>query len=183
MDSCSATRAAGSGSPAGRSPRSFARGKGGGLATIWGSPDSRRRQSAGSGSLTRSLGASTRSNARSTRSPPSRRTCSRRSTPPTPSPFASSTKRRRSSSCSLLPRLTGPGPIKRRCHSALGGRLLTAETPLRRRLDEGLVRAHLAVSVRSADRSPVEGAVMLGSSDDPGRYGSLVHRWRQEVVV
>ena len=29
---------------------------------------------------------------------------------------------------------------------ALGGRLLTDETPLRRRLDEGLARAHLAVS-------------------------------------
>ena len=66
---------------------------------------------------------------------------------------------------------------------ALGGRLLTEGTPLRRRLDEGLARAHLAVSARTADRSPVEGAVMLGLRDNPGRYGGLVHRWRQEVAV
>jgi glucosamine kinase len=66
---------------------------------------------------------------------------------------------------------------------ALGGRLLADGTPLRRRLDDGLARAHLAVSARTADRSPVEGAVMLGQSDHPGRYGHLVHRWRQEVKV
>lgn len=66
---------------------------------------------------------------------------------------------------------------------ALGGRLLTDGTPLRRRLDEGLGRAHLAVSPRTADHSPVEGAVMLGLSDHPGRYSSLVHRWRQGVAA
>jgi glucosamine kinase len=66
---------------------------------------------------------------------------------------------------------------------ALGGRLLTEGTPLRRRLDEGLARAHLEVSPRTADRSPVEGAVMLGLRDSPGRYGGLIHRWRQEVAV
>ena len=66
---------------------------------------------------------------------------------------------------------------------ALGGRLLTHGTPLRRRLDLELGRAHLAVSSRTADRSPVEGAVMLGLGDEPGPYGSLVHCWRQEVTV
>jgi len=66
---------------------------------------------------------------------------------------------------------------------ALGGRLLTDGTPLRGRLDEALGRADFAVSARTADRSPVEGAVMLGLSDEPGRYGSLVHCWRQEVTV
>ena len=63
--------------------------------------------------------ASTRLNARSTRSPPSHRMCSRHSTPPTTSPWASSTTRRQSSCCSLPPRLAGPGPIKPRCHSRL----------------------------------------------------------------
>ena len=66
---------------------------------------------------------------------------------------------------------------------ALGGRLLADGTPLRRRLDVGLGRAHLAVAARTADRSPVEGAVMLGLNDDAGRYGRLVHRWRQEATV
>ena len=75
------------------------------------------------------------------------------------------------------------GADESRCHSRFGGRLLADGTPLRRRLDDGLARAHLAVSARTADRSPVEGAVMLGLSDHPGRYGGLVHRWRQEVAV
>jgi N-acetylglucosamine kinase-like BadF-type ATPase len=66
---------------------------------------------------------------------------------------------------------------------ALGGRLLANGTPLRRGLEAALHRVELPVVSRSADRSPVEGAVLLGLRDAPGRYASLVHRWREKVAA
>jgi N-acetylglucosamine kinase-like BadF-type ATPase len=62
---------------------------------------------------------------------------------------------------------------------ALGGRLLATGTELRRRLDGVLASARLPVAVRDADRSALEGALMLGLSAEH-RYGPLVHRWRRD---
>lgn len=59
---------------------------------------------------------------------------------------------------------------------ALGGRLLTPRSELRRRLDAVLGGARLAVAARDADGSALDGALLLGQG--PGhRYGPLVHRW------
>lgn len=60
---------------------------------------------------------------------------------------------------------------------ALGGRLLAPDAPLRRRLDAGLGDARVRFDARTADRSPLEGAIELGLADGPGRYGGLIHRW------
>jgi N-acetylglucosamine kinase-like BadF-type ATPase len=59
---------------------------------------------------------------------------------------------------------------------ALGGRLVEAGTSLRRRIEQSL-GAHPRLAVRSADGSPLEGALRLGLAGDPGRYARLVHVW------
>jgi glucosamine kinase len=60
---------------------------------------------------------------------------------------------------------------------ALGGRLLATPTPLRAALDARLV-TDPRILVRTADASPLAGAMSLGMQPDPGRYASLVHVWR-----
>jgi glucosamine kinase len=59
---------------------------------------------------------------------------------------------------------------------ALGGRLLS-EGPLRRRLADALARRVPAADVRTADGSPLDGAMLLGAGEGPGRYAALVHVW------
>jgi len=59
---------------------------------------------------------------------------------------------------------------------ALGGRLL-ADGPLRERLDRALARDLPDIVARSADGSPLDGALLLGGSDEPGRYRDLVYVW------
>ena len=59
---------------------------------------------------------------------------------------------------------------------ALGGRLLT-DGPLRRRLADALARSVPAADVRTADASPLDGALLLGAGEGPGRYAALVHVW------
>ena len=59
---------------------------------------------------------------------------------------------------------------------ALGGRLLAPDAPLRRRLD-AVIDARVRFDARTADRSPLEGAIELGLAGRPDRYGSLIHRW------
>jgi len=60
----------------------------------------------------------------------------------------------------------------------LGGRLLDAATPLRRRVDERLRAEAPHLATRSADASSLDGAIALGGADDPGRYRDLVYIWR-----
>ena len=67
------------------------------------------------------------------------------------------------------------GPVA----AAFGGRLLAADGPLRRRLDARLAAELPRVVGRSADGSPLDGAISLGCSGDPGRYRALVHQWRR----
>ena len=81
--------------------------------------DSCGQPRSGSGRSTRSRLVSTRSNAPSTRSPHSRRTCSRHVTRTTTSPWRSSTTQRQSSCCSSLQRRARPGPTESRCQSRL----------------------------------------------------------------
>jgi glucosamine kinase len=66
---------------------------------------------------------------------------------------------------------------------ALGGRLLGEGTPLRRRLDRRLGAELPCVEARSADASPLEGAISLGSAAGPGRYRDLVYIWRPPVAT
>jgi glucosamine kinase len=61
----------------------------------------------------------------------------------------------------------------------LGGRLLTEPTPLRRALD-GRLAGDRSIAVRTADASPLDGAMLLGRQATPGRYASLVHVWRRD---
>jgi N-acetylglucosamine kinase-like BadF-type ATPase len=61
---------------------------------------------------------------------------------------------------------------------AIGGRLLASGTELRRRLDTLLRTFELPLEPRDPDASPLEGAIALGWSTDPGRYAPLVHVWR-----
>ena len=65
----------------------------------------------------------------------------------------------------------GPVPV------ALGGRLLE-DSPLRQRLERAIVRSLPAADVRSATGTPLDGALLLGAADDPGRYWSLVYVWQ-----
>jgi N-acetylglucosamine kinase-like BadF-type ATPase len=58
---------------------------------------------------------------------------------------------------------------------AVGGGLLTAGRPLRRRLDEQLASAAIDAAVRTADGSSLDGALGMGALRDPGRYRSMVH--------
>jgi len=60
----------------------------------------------------------------------------------------------------------------------LGGRLLVDRTPLRAALDERL-SGEPTLQPRTADASPLEGALLLGRRADPGRYAPLVHAWRR----
>lgn len=64
----------------------------------------------------------------------------------------------------------GPVPV------ALGGRLLEA-TSLRARLDDALERELGDVDARSADGTPLDGALLLGQEPDPGPYHDLVFAW------
>ena len=64
---------------------------------------------------------------------------------------------------------------------ALGGALLQPGTPLRTRL-EAVLEAEPPTppfAVRSADGSPLEGALALGLATDPGRYRTLIHTWHE----
>jgi glucosamine kinase len=60
---------------------------------------------------------------------------------------------------------------------ALGGRLLSTPTPLRHALDSRL-RSDQRLEVRTADGSPLDGAMSIGTRPTPGRYASLVQIWR-----
>lgn len=64
---------------------------------------------------------------------------------------------------------------------ALGGRLLVEPTPLRSALDVRLA-VDPTVRPRTADHSPLDGAMLLGRQSNPGRYAPLVHIWRAEAV-
>ena len=64
---------------------------------------------------------------------------------------------------------------------ALGGRLLVAESSLRRRLDDGIARAEVPARTRTADADGVDGAVLLGMQGIPAHYDNLVHRWHSTV--
>jgi len=59
---------------------------------------------------------------------------------------------------------------------ALGGRLLQTE-PLRARLEQRIASGSTAVLVRSADGPPLDGALLLGARDVPGRYRDFVYVW------
>lgn len=61
---------------------------------------------------------------------------------------------------------------------ALGGRMLETGSPLRSRLD-ALLAGDSAIASRSADADPVDGALLLGSGDSPGRYRDLVYLWNE----
>jgi len=60
---------------------------------------------------------------------------------------------------------------------ALGGRLLD-DGPLRRRLDRAIAQSLPAVTPRSADGTPLDGAIRLGMAADPGRYRDLLYVWK-----
>ena len=62
---------------------------------------------------------------------------------------------------------------------AIGGRLLASGTELRRRLDSLLRASELRLAPRDPEASPLEGAIALGRSKDPGRYARLVYVWRE----
>ena len=63
---------------------------------------------------------------------------------------------------------------------ALGGRLLAAATPLRQALD-ARIATNRRIESRTADASPLVGALSLGTQVEPGRYAPLVHVWRGEA--
>ena len=59
----------------------------------------------------------------------------------------------------------------------LGGRLLADGTPLRDALDARLA-ADRTIEARTADATPLDGAMLLGTQPTPGRYAPLVHTWQ-----
>jgi N-acetylglucosamine kinase-like BadF-type ATPase len=59
---------------------------------------------------------------------------------------------------------------------ALGGRLVE-QGILRDRLEEAILRELPNVMTRSADSSPLDGALLLGREADPGPYRDLVYVW------
>jgi N-acetylglucosamine kinase-like BadF-type ATPase len=65
---------------------------------------------------------------------------------------------------------------------ALGGRMLEADLPLRARLD-ALLATHPDILPRSADADPIDGALLLGSADTPGRYRELTHLWKDGAAA
>ena len=68
---------------------------------------------------------------------------------------------------------TGQGPVP----LALGGRLLAEGSELRTRLDERLADDPIPFAVRTADGSPLDGALRLGLAGDHAAYTGLIHSW------
>jgi glucosamine kinase len=67
-------------------------------------------------------------------------------------------------------------PADRPVPLAVGGRLVQ-DGPLRDRFERLIAVASPAIRLRSADGPPLQGALLLGAADDPGRYRDLVHVW------
>lgn len=65
---------------------------------------------------------------------------------------------------------------------ALGGRLLEGASSLRERL-AALLAEQPGLSVHSADGTPLDGAVLLGSFSSPGPYRDLVHVWKEKKAA
>lgn len=65
---------------------------------------------------------------------------------------------------------------------ALGGRMLAPGSGLRTRIDTLLAGDRMAAP-RSADADPIEGALLLGSADAPGRYRELIHLWNGRTAA
>lgn len=59
---------------------------------------------------------------------------------------------------------------------ALGGRVLETG-PLRACLERRIETGSSGIQMRSADGPPLQGALLLGAADDPGRYRDLVYIW------
>jgi N-acetylglucosamine kinase-like BadF-type ATPase len=59
---------------------------------------------------------------------------------------------------------------------ALGGRLMQ-DGPLRQQFEHAIQERLPTIRTRSADGSPLDGALLLGVGADPGRYGDLVYVW------
>ncbi len=59
---------------------------------------------------------------------------------------------------------------------AIGGRLVQ-DGPLRARFERLVAQRSPAVEARSADGPPLQGALLLGAHDNPGRYRGFVHVW------
>ena len=68
-------------------------------------------------------------------------------------------------------------PLRREAPVVGRGRLLVDPTPLRVALDARLA-GEPTIKPRTADASPLDGAMLLGRQADPGRYAPLVHVWR-----
>lgn len=64
---------------------------------------------------------------------------------------------------------------------ALGGRLLSPGTILRRWLEKSVAAELPAAATRDADGTPLDGAMMLGQQRAPGRYAELVTRWVDDL--
>lgn len=64
---------------------------------------------------------------------------------------------------------------------ALGGRLLTPGTILRRWLEKSVAAELPQAATRSADGTPLDGAMQLGLQAEPGRYSEMVTRWADEL--
>ena len=67
----------------------------------------------------------------------------------------------------------GPVPV------GLGGRLLLDRTSLRLALNERLAADRTIEARRTADATPLDGAMLLGRQATPGAYAPLVHAWRR----
>lgn len=65
---------------------------------------------------------------------------------------------------------------------ALGGRMLSPDSPLRQRLDR-LLTGEPRVAPRSADNEPIEGALLLAEGDTADHYGNLVFRWNRRNTL
>jgi glucosamine kinase len=63
---------------------------------------------------------------------------------------------------------------------ALGGRLLDRTGPLRAALDARLAD-HRTIAPRTADGSSLDGAMLLGTAPDAGRYAGLVGTWSRDA--
>jgi N-acetylglucosamine kinase-like BadF-type ATPase len=74
-------------------------------------------------------------------------------------------------------RIASPGGTGRPVPVGLGGRLLVERTRLREELDARLA-ADRSIVARTADASPLDGAMLLAGQPTPGRFGHLVHTWR-----
>ena len=74
-------------------------------------------------------------------------------------------------------RMAGAAVADERVPVGLGGRLLTEPTPLRDALDARLAEDP-TIEARTADATPLDGAMLLGMQPEPGTYAPLVHTWR-----